>query len=49
MDLYILRHGFATFGSVVTQALIERSAEIAAIGLEQLGIKRRLKGLLRGI
>lgn len=48
MDLYILPYGFGAFGSVIAQTAIERSSEIIAQGLEQIGAKRRLKSLLRG-
>lgn len=48
MDLYILPYGIGAFGAVIVQTAIERSSEIAAQGLEQIGVKRRLKNWLRG-
>jgi hypothetical protein len=48
MDLYILRYGLGAFGPVLVQTAIERSSELLARGLEQLGVKRQLKRWMRG-
>ena len=47
MDLYVLRPGLRTWCAVLIQTVIERGTERIAAVLDRLGIKRRLKRLLR--
>ena len=47
MDLYVLRPGLRTWSAVLIQTVIERGTERLAAVLDGLGIKRRLKRLLR--
>lgn len=49
MDLYILRKRPRVFGAVMVQTVIERGTEMLAAGLEQVGVKRYLKRVLRRV
>lgn len=48
MDLYVLRRGIGAWGSAIIQTAIELSTEKLAEGFDRIGVKRHLKGFLRG-